>query len=158
VETPFRLVIMDTPAGLGMVTRGAMATADWVLVPFQAETLAVRSMAQLLQLVEHARAHENPRLKMLGAVPTMVEKGSVTSQNVLLEMWRGYPDILETVIPRAEVFAQASAKGLPISYLGGPRAPEAARFSALAQEVENLMTKHTPNEVPHGQSGDRQLF
>lgn len=158
LETGSHLVVVDTPAGVGMVTRAALAVADWVLVPFQAESLAVRSMSQLMQVLEHVKQRENPRLKLLGAVPTMVDRAHAAGSAVLMDIWRDFPGVLETVIPRAEVFAVASNKGLPIAYLGGPPSPEAQRFALLAQEVDAIMTRHAGKEAPHVQAADRAFF
>lgn len=159
VESGERITLLDTPAGVGMVTRAALRVADFVLVPFQAEALAVRSMTQLMQVMAHVQVTENPALKLLGAVPTMVERDHAASQQVLMDIWRDFPGVMETTIPRAEVFATASNRGLPVSYLGGTPAPEARRFALLAQEVETLIQRSLPpTESPHGGAPDRPFF
>ena len=46
VDAPFDAVLLDTPSGLGLVTRAALGVSDYVLVPFQTESLALRSLTQ----------------------------------------------------------------------------------------------------------------
>lgn len=143
----FDLVVIDTPSGLGPVTRAALAASDFVLVPFQAEALALRSVSQVLRVIEHVRQEENPRLSLLGFLPTMVDKGNAGSLSVLGEIW-SLDGVLETVVPRVEAFAEASRKGLPVAFLPGPVSPEARRFDLLAAEVEHVMARSSAGAPP----------
>jgi chromosome partitioning protein len=141
VEKDIDLAIIDAQSGVGLVPRAALAVADFVLVPFQTENLALRSIGQMLRVVEYVQANENPRLRLLGILPTMVERDKPPSLAVLREIWNGFPDALEMFVPRAEVFARASEKGLPVAYLAGATAPEARRFDLIADELENRMNR-----------------
>jgi len=158
VEPGFDIVLMDTPSGMGMVTRAALAVSDFVLLPFQTEALALRSMTQALRVLEHVQANENPRLRLLGILPTMVERDKPSVQAVLREIWNGFPDALETIVPRAEVFARASESGLPLGFLGGSPIPEARRFELLADELEARMDRFRGMEKPHEAKPARQLL
>ncbi len=157
VEVPFDLVLLDTPSGLGPVTRGALAASDFVLLPFAAEPLALRSVAQVLRVVEHVQRGENPRLKLLGILPTMVEKGKPFSLSVLGEIWSGFAGVFESVVPRVDVFHEASRKGLPVAFLPGPVSPEARRFEMLAAEVDLLVARMSA-EAPAEERPQRELL
>lgn len=158
VESAFHFVILDTPSGLGMITRGAFAAADFALIPVQASSLTLRSISQILRVIEHVREEENPRLMLLGILPTMVERDSEPSQSVMVDLWTGFSGVLDTIIPRAEVFARASRSGLPIGFLGGRVSPEVRRFDALAAEVEAVVSSLTPAEESHVEQEERQLL
>ena len=140
-EQGFEFVILDTPAGVGMVTRAALAIADFALIPAQGEPMALRTISQVLRVVEHVRAHENPTLQLLGILPTMVERNKEPSMRVLVATWQQLGGVLETVVPRADVFLEASEQGVPLAYLGGKLVPEARRFAMLASEVTNIMAE-----------------
>jgi chromosome partitioning protein len=152
------LVLLDTPAGLGPITRAALAVSHFALVPFQTEALALRSVTQVLRVLEHVREKENPALQLLGIVPNQVEKGRDGSVAVLGELWSGFSCVFETVIPRVEVFATASERGIPVAFLPGPPSPEARRFDRLAEEVEQAMDRRTPAEGPHDGRPERRLL
>ncbi len=139
IEGDFELVLLDTPSGMGMTTRAALRVADHALLALQAEPVAFRTIGQALQVIEHVRAVENPRLGLLGILATMVDKTKDPSMGVLIDAWSELAGVLETTIPRADVFAEASQIGLPLGYLGGPPSPEARRFDLLAGEVESLI-------------------
>ncbi len=158
VEGDIDVVIVDAPSGVGLVTRAALAAADFVLVPFQTESLALRSIGQVLRVIEHVHANENPRLRLLGILPTMVERDRPASLAVLREIWNGFPDALEMFVPRAEIFARASERGLPVAYLAGATAPEARRFELIADELEARMNRIQGMEKADEAKPARQLL
>ncbi len=137
-------MLLDCPSGLGMITRRALSYGDFVLVPFQAEPLCLRSVSRVLRVVERVQTTENPRLQLLGILATMVNRDVDASHAVMMELWTDFAGVLDTVIPRDEVFATASLKGLPVGYLGGRLPPEARRFQVLASEVEALIAELSP--------------
>jgi chromosome partitioning protein len=148
VKARFDVVVVDTPAGLGPATRAALVASDFVLLPVQAEPLGLRSFQQVLRVLEHVRLKDNPRLQLLGILLTMVELKKEGSREVAEALWTGFEGVLETMLPRAEVFLTASHKGLPLAFLAGPVGPEARRFELLATELESLIAKL---EGVHGQ-------
>ena len=153
------IVIMDTPSGLGRITTSALACADFALLAFQTEELALRSVVQVLKVVEHVQATRNPRLRLVGILPTLVERERHGSHAVLTEIWSSFPDALETIVPRTEAFARASAQGVPVGFLGGDSgAPEARRFDLLADEIEGRMNRLDGMEKAHEAQPARQLL
>jgi len=158
VEGGFDLVLLDTPSGLGLVTRAAFSAADFVLVPFAAETLALRSVSQVFRVIDHVRQTENPRLALLGVLPTMVEKGKPLSLSILGEIWNGFGGVFESIVPRVDAFHEASRRGLPVSFLPGPVSPEARRFELLAAEVEAQIRRWTPGAAVEEGRPQRELL
>ncbi len=158
VERDRSVVIFDTPSGVGHPTRGALAAADFVLVPVQGEPLALRTIGQMLRVIEHVRDQENHNLQLLGILPTMVERHKTTSLNVLIAAWRDLAAVMETTIPRADVFASASEIGLPLAYLGGRPTPEARRFELLASEVMTVIEELGSPEDEHVERPQRALL
>lgn len=150
-------LIIDCPSGLGLVTRAALAMSSFVLVPLQAEPLALRSIGQVLRVIEHVQQQENPALRLLGILPTMVELRRDTSLNVMGTVWSELDGVLETVIPRAEAFARASELGLPVSFMGGRTPPEARRFELLVDEIERVIADLSGTTGEADEQVQRQL-
>lgn len=152
IEAAFDRVVLDTPSGLGAITRAALETADWALVVFKAEPLATRSIQQALRVIEHVRERENPKLGLLGIVPTMVELSKEPSQASMVTLWSEFAGVLDASIPRSDALARASQLGVPVSYLAGRLPPEARRFEQLADETESVIADtrsiHAPEERP----------
>jgi chromosome partitioning protein len=141
LEPSFTHVFLDTPSGLGRIPRAALRESEFVLIPFQAETLALRSVSQLLRVIEHVRATENPGLKLLGILPTMVRLGKDTSMDVVSQVWTGFGAVLESVVPWSEAYTRASQAGLPVGFLGGRVPAESRRFAMLAAELEDRLAQ-----------------
>ena len=76
-------ILLDCPPALGMLTVNALAVSNGVLMPTQAEYLAVKGMEQVLQLVIQVQRKWNPKLKILGILPTMVNPYTRDSKSVL---------------------------------------------------------------------------
>lgn len=152
----FRHIIIDTPSGLGATTRAVLAVSDFVLLPLQAESLSARSIAQTLRVLAHLRGRDENPLQLLGILPTMVQLQQDASFNVMKNIWESLDGVLETYIPRSDVFADASEKGLPVSFLGGAYPPEALRFEMLATELTAIIqtlggTTGEPDQRPQRQ-------
>lgn len=158
LKNKFEFIIVDTPAGLGAPTRAALGGADLVLVPVQAEPMGLRSLQQVLRVIDHVRTHENPHVSLLGIMLTMVELKRESSREVAEALWSGFEGVLETMLPRAEVFLTASQRGLPLAFLGGALSPEARRFELLAAEVEHLIAHQESQLDPAKVRAERQLF
>lgn len=143
IEDEVDFVLLDTPSGLGPVTRAALAAGHFALLPLQAEPVAFRTMSQMLRVLDHVRQHENPSLQLLGILPTMVQLDNDPSLNVMSAVWSGFGGVMETVIPRSDVFTEASEIGIPLSFLGGRTRPEARRFTLLSDEIEARINQMT---------------
>jgi len=143
IEDEVDFVILDTPSGLGPVTRAALSAGTFALLPMQAEPVAFRTLSQTLRVIDHIQQKENPALKLLGILPTMVQLDSDPSLNVMSSVWSGFGGVLDTVIPRSHVFTEASEVGIPLSFLGGSTRPEARRFTLLSDEIEARINQMT---------------
>src|SRR5919198_698212 len=70
----YSFVFVDCPPSLGPLTVNALAAANRVLVPLQAEYYALEGLAQLVRSVELIRARLNPQLAIAGVILTMVDR------------------------------------------------------------------------------------
>jgi chromosome partitioning protein len=157
LDGKFEYLLLDTPGGVGTIARAALASGEFALVPVPAEPLGLRSLSQVMRVLEHVQANENPRLKLLGILPTMVELTKKVSLDVMEHLWSGFSAVLDTAIPRAEIFARASQEGLPLSFLGGQPPPEARRFALLATEVEARVRQLSRQEGEGDEQPRREL-
>ena len=65
------VVIVDTPPGLGAVTRRVLSHSQHVIVPLQCEPLAIQTTTQILRAIQDASA-ANPALVLDGILLTML--------------------------------------------------------------------------------------
>jgi len=68
----------------------------------------------------------------------MVQLNKDVSFKIMNTVWATLDGVLETYIPRADVFHVASEKGVPVAFLAG-KYPEAIRFELLATEIKDII-------------------
>lgn len=108
------VVVVDTPPGLGPITRRVLAAADRVLIPLQAEPLALQTTPQILRGVQDiVGTHE--RLVFDGILLTMYEAGNPACETTAAYIREKVPAhlMLDLVVPRSPAIAEAFAAGQP---------------------------------------------
>jgi chromosome partitioning protein len=136
----YELVVLDTASGMHGVSLAALSLADHLLVPLQAEPLALRSITRVLEAVARLR-EAGSRVALAGFLLTMLNSRSDVSLSVAQESWGTLPTdlILDTVVPRDTVFLKASAYGVPVAFLSRRPPPVAMVFDQVAAELEGRM-------------------
>src|SRR5207302_6892583 len=86
----YSFVFIDCPPSLGPLTVNALAAADRVLVPLQAEYYALEGLSQLVQSIDLIRRRLNPRLGIGGVLLTMVDSRTRLAQDVEAEVRRHF--------------------------------------------------------------------
>ena len=106
---------MDTPPGLGVVTRRVLAHSQHVIVPLQSEPLALQTTTQILRAIRDATT-TNPELVLDGILLTMVEEGNEVSQRVAAYVREQLPPelLFDDAIPRTMASIDAFAAGQPV--------------------------------------------
>lgn len=133
-EHRFDVVIIDCPPSLGVLTLNGLTAADEVIVPLQCETLAHRGVGQFLRTVTDVQQITNPRLKLLGALPTLYDARTTHSRDVLFDVADRYDlPVLSPPIPRTVRFAEASASGS--SVMAGRKNKGSSAYRDLAKSL-----------------------
>ncbi len=129
-------ILIDCPPTLGLLTLGALAAATGVLIPIQPETLAFRGVDQLLDTIEdEVRQRTNPRLAVLGVLPTQYDPRLLLARQVVAGIAEKYQlRVLEPAIPRSVRFAEAPAVGRSALATAG-RTRGAAAYRQLARRL-----------------------
>ena len=110
----YRFVFLDCPPSLGPLTVNALAAADRVLVPVQAEYYALEGLSQLMRSIELIRRRLNPGLAISGVLLTMVDGRTRLSADVVEEVKRHFGELVfKTAVPRSVRLAEAPSFGLP---------------------------------------------
>ena len=112
----YAFVFVDCPPSLGPLTVNALAAADRVLVPVQAEYYALEGLAQLVGSVELVRSRLNPRLALGGVLLAMVDRRTRLAADVAAEVRRHFGELVfRASVPRSVRVAEAPSHGLPVT-------------------------------------------
>lgn len=132
----FRVIIIDCPPALGMLSMNSLAAADHLLIALQCEYMALEGLGQILRNVERLQtAGINPKLDVGGIVMTMFDMRTNLSREVVEEVKKHLPDkIFKTVIPRTVRLSEAPSFGKTI-FEYDPTSPGASAYKSLAKEL-----------------------
>ena len=132
----YRVIIIDCPPALGMLSMNSLAAADHLLVALQCEYMALEGLGQILKLVERLKtAGVNGSLDIGGVVMTMYDVRTNLSRQVVEEVRRHLADkVFESVIPRTVRLSEAPSFGKPI-FQYDPMSPGSTAYRNLAKEV-----------------------
>jgi chromosome partitioning protein len=135
VRERFTYTLLDCPPSLGPITVNALSAADRVIVPVQAEYLALEGLVQFLDTLGLVRQELNPSLELSGVVITMHDERTRLANDVERELREHLSDLVfQTVIPRSIRVAEAPSYGVPVAtHAPGSRGSDA--YEALAREV-----------------------
>lgn len=131
----FDEILIDCPPTLGILTINALTAGSHVLIPVECQFLAIRGLAQLMQSVDKIKRRTNPRLQLLGVLPTMYDPRNAHDQDVLSTLEDEFPGKVFTPIRRSVRFAESALAGKPILFYETSHAGAQA-YRQLAEEVQ----------------------
>lgn len=143
-------ILIDCMPSLGMLTINALAAANRVIIPVQAQYLPAKGLEQLLKTVSRVQRQINPKLKIDGILLTMVDGRTNFAREIsglLRETYGSRIRVFATDIPHSVRAAETSAAGKSI-FAHDPKGKVATAYQALTQEViriEKHREKHTPD-------------
>ena len=139
----FDVIIIDTPASLGLLTVNSLSAADWVLIPIQAEFYALEGMGQLMSAIRDVQSSVNPSLKLFGILMTMVQSRSKLCETVTEQARRHFGDrVFEAQIPRSVAIAESPLEGAPIVIAQKPTKsnPASQSYWEFAKEADDRIS------------------
>jgi chromosome partitioning protein len=110
-------VLLDCPPSLGLLTLNALSLAREVVVPMQAQFLAMQGLSKLLETVALISEGVNPDLKVAGTLLCMHETQSTHGREVVSELDRFFEDAAGSGVPweNAKVFRPAIRRNVKLA-------------------------------------------
>ena len=140
VKRDYDYVLIDCMPSLGMLTINALAAADSVLIPCQANYLSTKGLKLLLGSVAKVRRQINPLLKIDGILMTMVDSRTNNAKNIIAALRSTLGSsvrVFATEIPRSVRAAEASGEGKSI-FAFDAKSRVAQAYTSLTKEVVEL--------------------
>ena len=141
IRDRYKVILIDTPPSLGLLTLNALVSADSVLIPLQCEYLALEGLARLIETMELVRADLNPGLELEGLLLTMYDPRNNLCLQVVRDAREHFGErVFDAVIPRNVRLSEAPSHGKP-ALLYDINSKGARSYLRLAEEVLERM-KH----------------
>ena len=151
VRREYDFILLDCMPSLGMLTVNALAAADQVLIPVQAQYLSAKGLEQLLQTISKVRRQINPKLKIEGILLTMVDSRTNYAKEISALIREAYGNnikVFSTDIPRSVRAAEISAEGKSI-FQHDPKGKVAEAYRILTKEVLSDAEKRRKRQLEH---------
>lgn len=125
----FDFILVDSPAGIEVGFKNAVAPADRVIIVTTPEVSAVRDADRIIGLVE-ASEKPKPHLILNRLRPSMVKRGDMLNTEDVLEILA--IDLIG-IVPEDESIITSTNKGQPVAF--EERTPAGAAYGRIAQRI-----------------------
>ena len=135
IQSDYDTILIDTPPSLGLITVNALTAADAVIVPVQCEYLSLRGLVQLEQTLAAIRENLNPRVHIMGILPTMFDSRTLHAREAVSILEENFGDrVFKTRIRKTVRLAEAPVQGQSVLRYDS-RGAAAQAYRQLAEEV-----------------------
>ena len=137
VRQSYDFIVVDCLPSLGLLTINALSASDRVIIPLQADFLAMKGLVRLLGTIIRVRDRLNPALEISGILFTMTNPRTLHCREVMEVTRRAFSDrirVFDTLIPSSVRFKEAPAAGKSILTYA-PKSDGANAYRLLTKEV-----------------------
>lgn len=135
VRDKYKVILIDCPPSLGLLTVNALTAADSVLIPLQCEYYAMEGLGQLLNTIRLIRESLNEDLALEGILLTMYDPRNNLSKEVMTQIEEFFSEsMFRTIVPRNVRLSEAPSFGMSIIEYD-IKSKGAASYIELAKEI-----------------------
>ena len=139
VRRSYDFILVDCLPSLGLLTINALSAADQVIIPLQADFLAMKGLTLLLNTIIQVQDRLNPSLEISGILFTMTNPRTLHCREVIEVTRRAFGDkirVFDALVPTTVRFKEAPAAGESIlTYASNSDGANAYRL--FTEEVMN---------------------
>ena len=149
-------ILIDCQPSLGMLTVNALAAANRIIIPVQAEYLPAKGLEQLLSTVNKVKRQINPKLQIDGILLTMVDNRTNFAKEIaalLRDTYGSKIKVFGTEIPHSVRAKEISAEGKSI-FVHDPngKVAEGYRTSGCAKQAIVLYEYQPTRKAEHAEA------
>jgi len=135
LRASYDFIIIDSPPSLGLLTINSFTASDEILIPLQAQYLALQGLAKLVEVVDKIKGRLNKSLKVGGVFITQYDSRKVLNRDVVDTIQAHFKDeVFKTKIRDNIALAEAPSQGLDI-FRYSSKSYGAEDYLALSKEV-----------------------
>jgi chromosome partitioning protein len=142
VAIDYAYTIVDSPPAFGFMTKSALASSDFLLLPLQHQIFSFEGLSQLLLMVRDIQKRINPALKIAGIFYTMCRnQARAASFSNSDDLGFLKSKLFKTVIPWDDTLASAADLTRPAALLD-VMSEGAGGYMQLARELMDVLARH----------------
>jgi chromosome partitioning protein len=131
---PYDYVLLDCPPALGAITLTALAAADLLIIPTQAEYFSAYALRNMMGTIRRIRQEENSGLAYRILV-TLLDRRNRTHRNIFEQLQNTFGQgVFTTVIEVDTKLRESPIAGMPITHYK-PNSRGSQQYRVLAQEL-----------------------
>ena len=131
----YDFIIIDSPPSLGLLTINSFTASDEILIPLQAQYLALQGLAKLMEVVDKIQKRLNKDLKLGGVIVTQYDNRKVLNRDVVSTIETHFKDeVFKTKIRDNIALAEAPTQGVDI-FRYNPKSYGAEDYLSLCREI-----------------------
>jgi len=135
IRDSYDFIIIDSPPSLGLLTINSFTASDEILIPLQAQYLALQGLTKLIEVVDKIKRRLNKELKVGGVFITQYDSRKVLNRDVAETIKAHFKDeVFKTKIRDNIALAEAPANGLDI-FRYNPKSYGAEDYLSLSKEI-----------------------
>jgi chromosome partitioning protein len=135
VRGSYDFIIIDSPPSLGLLTINSFTAADEIIIPLQAQFLAMQGLAKLVEVVEKIKSRLNKGLKIGGVFITQYDGRKVLNRDVVDTINAHFKsEVFKTKIRDNIALAEAPAQAMDI-FRYNAKSNGAEDYMELAKEI-----------------------
>jgi chromosome partitioning protein len=154
VEHAYDYILIDCLPSLGLLAINALRAANGIVIPVQADFLAMQGLAQIFETIAAVREQLNPGLAIYGVLLTLVDQRTAHSREVVKVVrtsLAGQVNVFDTEVRLHVALKECAKAGRSILDLESA-SPSAAAYRSLAGEVlvacGEAPLAQPPNDAP----------
>lgn len=141
VLNPFKksydYILIDCPPSLGLLTINAFTTSNEIIIPLQAQFLALQGLAKLIEVIEKIQKRLNKDLKLGGVIVTQYDNRKVLNRDVVTTIQKHLNEkVFETKVRDNVALAEAPTQGKDI-FRYNPKSNGAQDYLEISKEILN---------------------
>lgn len=131
---PYDYILLDCPPALGAITLNALAAADLLIIPTQAEYFSAYALRNMMGIIRRIRQEVNPGLAYRILV-TLLDRRNRTHRNIFEQLQATFGQgVFTTVIEIDTKLRESPIAGVPITFYK-PNSRGSQQYRVLAQEL-----------------------
>lgn len=135
LQNEYHYILIDTPPSLGLLTINAFTASQYILIPLQAQYLALQGMSKLLEVVDKITKRLNKGLEIGGVFITQYDSRKILNRDIASTIGEHFKDgLFKTYIRDNISLAEAPTSGKDI-FRYAPKSYGAQDYLSLVKEI-----------------------